>query len=222
MKGKIYKISNDINNKIYIGQTVKTLAQRFAGHINESKNGGTRPICLAISKYGEEHFKIEEIEECDVSLLNEREIYWISQYNSYEKGYNATLGGLGCQVYDYDLIYQLLLENKNCKEIQNIVGCNKDTVYTVAKLHNFKITRERDMSNYRKPENNTGWFSQKYSIIKAYDKDNNLVATFTNKDEAAKWCLDNEYSTSPKCWTHIYECLRGKRKTSYGFIWKSE
>jgi len=50
-------------------------------------------IKRAIHKYGKENFIIEEIEKCNQELLNEREKYWISFYNSYENGYNSTLGG---------------------------------------------------------------------------------------------------------------------------------
>lgn len=50
-------------------------------------------IKRAIHKYGREHFKIELIEEVPVETLNEREKYWIDFYDSYNTGYNLTLGG---------------------------------------------------------------------------------------------------------------------------------
>ena len=46
-------------------------------------------------KYGIEHFTIEAIEECPINILSEREKYWISEFDSYHNGYNATLGGDG-------------------------------------------------------------------------------------------------------------------------------
>lgn len=93
--GKIYKIVNDINNKIYIGQTVNTLKKRFSGHCCYSKSdrSGNMYIKRAIHKYGKEHFKIELIEECSLEQLNEREKYWIAYYDSYNNGYNLTTGG---------------------------------------------------------------------------------------------------------------------------------
>lgn len=54
----------------------------------------------AIKKYGSENFHAEEIEECDNSLLNEREKYWINFYNSYSDGYNMTKGGEGGNTMD--------------------------------------------------------------------------------------------------------------------------
>lgn len=94
MTGKIYKIVNDLNDKVYVGQTIRPLAVRFQKHCSVSDDlGQTMAIKRAILKYGREHFKIELIEECETSLLNERERYWIDFYNAYTKGYNCTRGG---------------------------------------------------------------------------------------------------------------------------------
>lgn len=51
------------------------------------------PIHRAIRKYGKHNFKIEIIEEVNIKQLDKREQYWIDYYQSYTKGYNATLGG---------------------------------------------------------------------------------------------------------------------------------
>jgi hypothetical protein len=48
-----------------------------------------------MNKYGNEHFHIEEVEECPLEILSEREKYWIKYFFSYENGYNATMGGDG-------------------------------------------------------------------------------------------------------------------------------
>ena len=94
MFGIIYKVTNKINNKIYIGQTVQPLHIRWQGHCQNINNGNYQMVIKrAIHKYGKENFIIEEIEKCNQELLNEREKYWISFYNSYENGYNSTLGG---------------------------------------------------------------------------------------------------------------------------------
>ena len=58
-----------------------------------------------MNKYGIEHFHIEEIEECDDNIVNEREVYWIKFYNSYHNGYNATYGGEGRREYDGEEFY---------------------------------------------------------------------------------------------------------------------
>lgn len=96
--GYIYKIYNDINEKIYIGQTSKARpTDRWSQHKSDSKNlrnGDNSAIHLAMNKYGNEHFFFEIIEEVDNSKLDEREIFWITKENSQvPNGYNISSGG---------------------------------------------------------------------------------------------------------------------------------
>lgn len=95
--GFIYKITNQINNKVYIGQTKKTIEERFNAHIKKAEIYTNRYLYDAMNHYGYNNFKVEQIEECEDTLLNEREIYWISHYQSNNKnfGYNMTAGGEG-------------------------------------------------------------------------------------------------------------------------------
>jgi group I intron endonuclease len=103
MLGIIYKITNIVNNKVYIGQTQKTLEERFKHHVNFAKKDyRSKDICFAraIRKYGENNFIIEKIDEADSKeLLNEKEKYWINFYDSFKSGYNSTLGGDGGNTY---------------------------------------------------------------------------------------------------------------------------
>lgn len=89
----IYKITNTINEKSYIGKTTKSIESRFKQHMHNSKNGNTY-LYKAIRKYGKDKFKIELIEtvENDNNLLNDREIHWIKILNP---EYNMTKGGEG-------------------------------------------------------------------------------------------------------------------------------
>ena len=88
----IYKITNDINGKIYIGKTNRSIKERFAEHCKNYsiQNYEKRPLYAAMHKYGTEHFHIEQIEETDTP--EEREKYWIEYYGSFKYGYNATIG----------------------------------------------------------------------------------------------------------------------------------
>lgn len=91
--GYIYKITNDINDKIYIGQTARDIETRFAEHCTDTR--GHSRIHQAIQSLGWTHFKVEEIEQVPLEQLDEREIYWINYYDSTnrEKGYNISPGG---------------------------------------------------------------------------------------------------------------------------------
>lgn len=86
----IYKITNNLNGKAYIGQTMQMLKNRMRRHLM-----GDLYIDLALKKYGIENFTVEVIEECkSVDELNEREIYYIAFFNTlYPNGYNMTEGG---------------------------------------------------------------------------------------------------------------------------------
>jgi len=109
IKGEIYCITNQQTNKHYIGQTrshrknhgsYKPFGStgRFKDHISEAlcntKKNQCRYLNSAIRKYGAENFDVIVLEECEVSELNDREEFYIAQYNSmYPNGYNLTAGG---------------------------------------------------------------------------------------------------------------------------------
>lgn len=101
--GYIYKITNLVNKKVYIGQVYnKSIEARFIRHCKCADPKSPSYLCRAIYKYGKENFKVEQIEECySVLELNEREKYWIAYYNSTngEIGYNLTPGGEGGNTY---------------------------------------------------------------------------------------------------------------------------
>lgn len=92
MFGVIYKITNLVNGKIYVGQTKKSLKERFQEH-----SCTDYPIGRGIRKYGKENFTIEPLEECETrEQLNECEIFWIAELKSKSpNGYNLTDSGDG-------------------------------------------------------------------------------------------------------------------------------
>lgn len=88
----IYKITNKINNKSYIGQSIH-IERRFYEHQHESYWDDNKILYQAFRKYGLENFTFEVIEECAPEDLNIKEQYWINFYHSYPDGYNMTSGG---------------------------------------------------------------------------------------------------------------------------------
>ena len=88
----IYKITNIQNNKVYIGQTIRPIKDRFNRHINDAINNIIDThFARAIRKYGKENFIIEEIDKAQtLDELNQKEQYWIQYYNSVKEGYNET------------------------------------------------------------------------------------------------------------------------------------
>lgn len=92
----IYKITNLVNGKCYIGQA-KDCYDRFSEHRSASRCPKDKAynfnIHKAMRKYGINNFSFEIIEKCSKEELNEKEQYWVSYFDSYRNGYNSTIGG---------------------------------------------------------------------------------------------------------------------------------
>ncbi len=94
----IYKATNLINGKIYIGQSQHTLETRKSEHLSDAKNSCKQYFTRALCKHGADGFTWEVIQICkDIDELNQQEVYYIAYYNAMNKdvGYNLTEGGGG-------------------------------------------------------------------------------------------------------------------------------
>ena len=139
MKGEhfmayIYKITNQINNKVYIGETIRGIETRWTehkrrAHSKEGDHGYYYHISCAIRKYGEENFIIETLEECPDEIRFEREMYYIEYFDSTDpnNGYNAVLGGQGTILYPTKLFLDGWNQGLLIKEIAEKIGCSKKT-----------------------------------------------------------------------------------------------
>lgn len=140
MKGFIYKITNKVNGKSYIGQTRYTVEFRWRQHQHKKDN------CYfhnAIHKYGVENFIVETIEECDVEDLNSREIFYIAKYDTFNNGYNLTIGGDGNRrlLLDekYDEIKSLYLSGFSSNKIATLYNVDKASIVKILKGLGVKI-----------------------------------------------------------------------------------
>lgn len=91
-----------MNEKIYIGCTIRGLEKRFQAHKNAHETSGLA-LHTAMRKHGTENFTIELIEETEtIEQMFQREIYWINKLNTFRgDGYNMTAGGegaVGCKI----------------------------------------------------------------------------------------------------------------------------
>jgi group I intron endonuclease len=141
----IYKITNSINDKVYIGKTSHlTIEERFKEHIKDSQKERheKRPLYDAMNKYGIENFVAKELIECEVDELSSYEIMFIEKLQTYgEKGYNATKGGDGSILFDYNEIVNLYKQGKSMIEVASIIHCCADTVSKVIHLYNLPINK---------------------------------------------------------------------------------
>jgi group I intron endonuclease len=87
----IYKIINSINDKVYIGISSKDTKTRFDWHIRDCKRGVRKKLYSAMRELGIDNFSIILLEECnDKNLMREKEEFYISYFDAYNSGYNAS------------------------------------------------------------------------------------------------------------------------------------
>ena len=143
----IYKITNDINGKIYVGKTEFSIEKRFKEHCKDAlkETNEKRPLYSAMKKYGVEHFHIELVEECSWSSASNQERYWIEYFGSFKNGYNATLGGDGKILKDEKRILQVFNQTKDTNLTAIECNTNPETVRKI--LHNTGIEKTRVFIN---------------------------------------------------------------------------
>ena len=136
--GYIYLVTNNITGKKYVGQTRRTIQERWADHINR-RYSDDYYFHRALIKYGTDNFSIKEIDViCEADLeslvdsLNESEIYYIEYFKTlYPDGYNLTIGGGNTSVNflkpvnQYDLCGNYIRRYNSIIEASRITGINR-------------------------------------------------------------------------------------------------
>ena len=130
MYGFIYKLTNIVNNAVYIGQTSRTIQERFADHVKSSSvyrdgTDGYSHLYRAMKKYGVDNFFVEEIDSGNSKEeLNEKERYWIAYYRSQDViCYNIADGGSGGNTWD-----------KHTDDEKELIG-NKISLSNIGKVY---------------------------------------------------------------------------------------
>lgn len=225
--GYIYKITNTVNGKMYIGQTRQTIARRWTEHkqCSKSKNLGYESLLYqAMKKYGIKSFVVEEVEECSDELLNDREIYWIAHYGTVENGYNISRGGFGhprdpIQIAQFDLEGNYIRTICSTSEAAKMVGANPQMIYNACRgekhsAHGFQWRFLKDAENLGmklKPIK----VSPKYREIHQYTKDGEYIRSFDSIAQAAK-------QFGIKGSGGIKSVCDGRSRHSHGYRWSYE
>ena len=207
----IYKITNDINQKIYVGKTERTVEKRFKEHCQDAfrEHNEKRPLYSAMRKYGIEHFHIELIEE--TNNPEDREVYWIEKLGSFKNGYNATVGGDGKKYIDYDLVIATYREIGVIKDVVKKLNISTDSVSFILHQNNEPINSCQDVQ------------TKKYGkIVNMYSLKGEYLQTFPSVGAAARYMVENNL-TGCKHTTikqHITEVCTGRRQTAAKYKWK--
>ena len=178
----IYKITNKINGKIYVGQTYRTPEERWDDHRREAWRH-TTPMARAIVKYGWDNFQPEVIDTAITQKeANEKERYWIAYYQTCigaygddAKGYNLTPGGDGVPKITPDedkYIYDLWQKNYYMKDIGKLI--NRDEITVKRALLRMGITQEEIHSRH----------SYVYRTVYVYNLKGELINTFPSLKDA--------------------------------------
>lgn len=196
MFGVIYIITNKINNKVYIGQTIQPLNKRWEGHCRKAFNPNEANMAIkkAIFKYGKENFIIKELEKCTLDKIDEREIYYINLYNSYNTGYNSTLGGkkgskgLKLDKEQQELCIELYNIGFSLRDIAKEVNVDKTTVKHILEINkiHLRTTRTYKLSQLDREK-----------IIEE-------SKTLNRKDILKKWNISKSY---------LSQLIKGERRT---------
>ncbi len=204
----IYKITNKINGKVYIGKTEKENPyERFEEHKQDYKKERKeiRPLYRAFNKYGIENFSFEILEQSEIP--EEREVFYIQQFNSYvgfnkSNGYNATLGGDGKKYIDDLLVVEKYIEEeeKSIKKIAKELKIDVGSISTILKKYKVKI---RDPKLYTS-----------LKVLQIDKKTKQVLNEFESLSDAALYLKDERKRQ------HITEVCQGRRKSAYGYIWK--
>lgn len=204
----IYKITNNINNKIYIGQTIRTIKARWTQHCYQANNGSNSHLHCAMRLYGIENFTIEEIESCSMEQRYERETYYIKAYNSIEpNGYNWILAQDGPNFTMLELLYADWEDGNSVIAIANKYHVDPKRVSKL--LQGAGVSQEDIMD--RRAISVGKRFSKK---VIQYTIDGEFINSFMSASEAGRQLNMNRASIS--------RCAIGGQLTYNNFIWQYE
>lgn len=229
--GYIYKITNKINGKSYIGKT-NDIVRRWKEH--RYGHGGTSILSKAFAKYGLDNFEFSIICEHNYHTkeemnrkLSELEIYYIGVYNTFKKGYNATIGGDGISFYNHsqETIEKIKESNRGKKASEA-----KKQKISATKLgqHHSSETKEkirqallnRDHVIYDKvAAKMKGRHRDHDMIMKAAAKRRKPILQYDMEGNFIKEYKGADFTEFPNG-TNISICCKGKTSSAYGYVWR--
>ena len=236
-EGFIYKITNAVNGKIYIGQTRQTINTRWIQHKHMGIIDNPKLyIHRSMKIHGIDNYSISQIDMiasnniADLEKkLDDLEISYIAKYNSrVPNGYNVSIGGdskngtLCCKAVDvYDIYMNLLKTCYSIREASDFTGVRYDTVQYIVSNNNTSSCQNGFLfkqSGIPLTDEDIELYLLNNPFYYKYDKFGNLLNEYTTVEELLS-DLSNENIFNPN-WNHIVRAMREDGRSAYGYIWR--
>ena len=209
----IYIITNDINNKVYIGQTTKTLEERIQNHRNSMVSGVDTHIYRAMRKYGWDKFHFRQIATAESQEdLNYLEQYYISKYDSVKHGYNMAFGR-STNTMSSPVVKAKHDEKMRSPETRKQISESMKASYKrrggLTDIHRKHLSESRKalyasdkgeevkakfrQSFHLSPEHFKALNDAKNKSVYCIDTSGEVIAEFNRVKDAAKWWYDQGY-----------------------------
>lgn len=210
----IYIIRNNVNNKVYIGQTTKSLEERWKGHLSQCRSGQPFHLYRAMRKYGIDNFYpeilVDNIRSRDE--LNQLEQYYIDKFDSVANGYNMALGGYvnvmsqpEIKEHHDNVMRSDNVRNKISKTVKQNIANGQITDEYRAKMSNIakdrynspqgEIAKEKFRKSYVfTPEHQAAANAGRYKGVYCINESGQEVARFDKVKDAAEWWYYNGYN----------------------------
>lgn len=161
---KIYKIINNINEKIYIGWTNKKLSDRFKNHCDEAKRRNKTYLARALNKYGFENFEIIELCNVERKKILDIEKKFIKKFksNNSDIGYNMTSGGDGFN--------GLIRTEEHCRKISEAHKGMKASLETRKKISKALTGKKHSKEAKKKIKKNHAKHWKNHRMIESHKK----------------------------------------------------
>jgi len=220
-EGYIYKATCKLNNKCYIGETIRSLKRRKTEHLSAARNKKHKDrnsyFYNAIRKYGEENFNWEIIKICrnidKDSLYNELfelEISYIKEFDSFENGYNSNLGGIGSKgrivsAETRKKLRDLQLGTKRSDESKERIRQAKLNI-SLSEGHKEKIKINTKIACENNPERSKKIKEGLQLGVNIFTEDGALINTFQCIKDGAKFYNVDPSSVTKNCKRIVQTC----------------
>jgi group I intron endonuclease len=209
--GYIYKITNKIDNKIYVGQTIQDVEARWKDHLKKGSN--CRYLKSAINKYGLDNFEFKLVCITFDNQLDNMEIKYIEQYNSLvPNGYNLRLGGNSGR-HNAETKQKISETLKN-RYKNGLIPPRSQLGIPHSEITKKKISESLKGHKLSQESINKWIISRRKNKIIQFDIHGNRLNSFDSCKEAGEYIGASLSS--------ICQCCNGKTKTAKGFVWKYE